>query len=204
MNMFVDNREPDWIKSAFPNATIKQLEIGDIASDNMNTIIERKEINDLASSIIDGRYKNQIATLINYPAFYIVIGTLDDLSYYNKPKTRIVASAIKHIPIKYRIPLIQVKDNNRFIEIVKYIMEKREDLDKDLIEIHKVKADPHLRILCSLPNISIKRAKIIRARYTSISEALMYVKDWWKLDGIGQGIVDKCVEALECENTEVI
>lgn len=202
--MLIDTREPNWVKFAFPNAKVQQLEIGDIASDDMNTIIERKDINDLASSIIDSRYKNQIATLMKYPAFYIVMGTLDDLNYYNKPKTRMVASAISHIPIKYRIPLIQVKYKSDFIEKVKYIMEKRENLEKDLIEIHKVRANPQLRILCSLPGISIKRAKIIKSRYSSVMDAIIHVKEWDRIEGIGMGTVSRCIEALECEGFEII
>lgn len=202
--MLVDDREPEWIKTAFFGAHVRRLEIGDIASDSLNTIIERKEINDLASSIIDGRYKNQIATLMNYPTFYVVVGQISDLNRYNKKRSKQVASAIKHIPIKYRIPLIQVDDNDDFIDIVKFIMDKREDMDKELIAIQRVKADPHLRILCSLPKISIKRAKVIREHYTTIADALYYVKEWSDFDGIGDGIVKGCVEALECEGIDAV
>jgi len=204
INMIVDSREPNWVKDAFPDAIIQRLEIGDIASDDLNTIIERKHITDLASSIMDGRYKNQIATLMNYQSFYIVIGEAADLIPYHSKMVKSTFSAINSIQMKYRIPLFHVKTENEFVEKVKTIMKKRENLESELIQINKVKADPHLRILCSLPNISVKKAKVIREKYDSIAEALTHVKDWHELDGIGQGIVDKCVEALECEYIEVI
>lgn len=47
--MLIDNNEASqapWILEAFPDATIKPLDIGDIASDDMNTIIERKSLDD--------------------------------------------------------------------------------------------------------------------------------------------------------------
>jgi len=195
--MIVDSLEPPWVIQAFPEAKVQRLEIGDIASDDMNTIIERKEINDLASSIKDGRYKSQVATLINLPSFFIIVGETSDLSHYNKPMTKAVCSAIKHIPIKYRIPLIHVKNNKEFIETVKFIMDKRSDMEKELINVHKIKADPELQVLCSLPNISIKRAKIIRSEYNSVIEAIMDVREWNRFSGIGNGIVQKCIEVLE-------
>ena len=202
--MLVDNREPDWVKNAFPDATIQQLEIGDIASDDLNTIIERKHITDLASSIMDGRYKNQISTLMNYQSFYIVIGDVVDLIPYHSKMIKSTMSAIKSIPIKYRIPLFHVQTEDEFVNKVNTIMDKRKNSESELIQINKVKADPHLRILCSLPNISVKKAKVIREHYDSVADAIVNVKDWNKLDGIGQGIVDKCVVALECEHIEII
>ena len=202
--MLVDSREPDWVKDAFPDATIKQLEIGDIASDDLNTIIERKHITDLASSIMDGRYKNQIATLINYQSFFIIVGTDADLIPHHSRMIKSTFSAMNSIQMKYRIPLFHVETEDQFVDKVNAIMDKRKDLESELIQINKVKADPHLRILCSLPNISIKKAKVIREQYNSVAEALTYVKEWYKLEGIGPGIVEKCVEALECEHIEVI
>lgn len=202
--MIVDSREPLWVKEAFPDATIQQLEIGDIASDSLNTIIERKHITDLASSIMDGRYRNQIATLINYPSFFIVIGSEVDLLAHHSKMIKSTFSAINSIQMKYRIPLFHVKNDTEFISMTKRILNKREMLESELIQINKIKGDPHLRILCSLPNVSIKKAKIIRGEYSSVAEALTHVKEWDKFDGIGQGIVDKCVEALECEHIEVI
>jgi len=202
--MIIDSMEPDWVKDAFPDATIQRLEIGDIASDDLNTIIERKGITDLASSIMDGRYKNQIATLMNYQSFYIVVGTDVDLIPYHSKMIKSTFSAMNSIQMKYRIPLFHVETEDKFVEKVKAIMDKRKNLESELIQINKVKADPHLRILCSLPNISVKKAKIIREHYDSVADALVNVKDWHRLEGIGQGIVDKCVGALECEHIEVI
>ena len=59
-NIIIDSREKDLIEiSKFneDNVEIKQLNLGDIMIDNI--IIERKTWSDLASSILDGRYKEQ-------------------------------------------------------------------------------------------------------------------------------------------------
>ena len=202
--MIVDSREPAWVKEAFPDAKIQQMEIGDIASDNMDTIIERKHITDLASSIVDGRYRNQLATLIKYPSFYIIIGSEEDLLTHYSRLIKSTYSAINSIQMKYRIPLFHVKNNKAFIDMVNRIFNKRENIESELIQINKTKIDSHLRILCSLPNISMKKAKIIRANYPSVADAIHRVKEWDRLPSIGPGIVNKCVDALECEHIEVI
>lgn len=78
-----------------------QLEIGDVRirsnrESNEIIIIERKSINDLASSIIDGRYKEQSYRLFhtdipNHNIIYLIEGKINDL---NTRFTRIKPNAL--------------------------------------------------------------------------------------------------------------
>jgi len=81
---------------------IKQLEIGDLIlcddSDNILIVFERKSIGDLASSIHDGRYKEQSERLSNFPItnhniIYIIEGNIDRI-YKSKIKSTTLKSCV--------------------------------------------------------------------------------------------------------------
>ena len=103
MTLVIDNREKALItklKEKNINFEIKQLDIGDIQFlDNNNTIkliFERKTINDLASSILDGRYKEQgfrldKHTLHNHNIFYIIEG---NIQYFKSNYQKITADSL--------------------------------------------------------------------------------------------------------------
>ena len=83
--MIIDFREKDIIKHCQEmnkNIEIKtdNLLLGDIQIDKL--LIERKTINDLAASIVDGRYKEQSFRLLKaleegYKVFYFIEGNMD-------------------------------------------------------------------------------------------------------------------------------
>ena len=86
--ILIDFREKDIIKYCNEmNETNKKIEIktenlllGDIQIDKL--LIERKTINDLASSIVDGRYKEQSYRLLKaleegFKVFYFIEGNMD-------------------------------------------------------------------------------------------------------------------------------
>ena len=99
--IYIDNREHDLILN-IPNIIeskklsiafkVCELQIGDIeirdSSDNLKIIIERKTLNDLASSITDGRYREQslrlkeaVTDISNHNKYYLIEG---DLSRFSK------------------------------------------------------------------------------------------------------------------------
>jgi crossover junction endonuclease MUS81 len=69
LKLLIDNREKEIKKSINgDNIIYKNLDIGDIVyemDNNILLVIERKTLSDLSSSIIDGRYKEQKARLLN-------------------------------------------------------------------------------------------------------------------------------------------
>jgi ERCC4-type nuclease len=117
MNIIVDNREKGLVKllNAYKfmyemehiNIQIEQLPIGDIIikdrdTDNEERIVfERKHVSDLASSIVDGRYKEQSfrldgsCPLSNHNIIYIIEGSIASLnSKFTKVKPAALYSAI--------------------------------------------------------------------------------------------------------------
>lgn len=116
MNVIVDCREKSLVqlliayKTVFDmehiNIQIKQLDIGDIIiTDKENDaelmVFERKHVSDLASSIVDGRYKEQAfrlngsCALSNHNIVYIIEGSIGSLnSKFTKIKPAAIYSAM--------------------------------------------------------------------------------------------------------------
>jgi len=103
--IYIDNREHDLILN-IPNIIenkklsiafkVCELQIGDIeirdSSDNLKMIIERKTLNDLASSITDGRYREQslrlkeaVTDILDHNKYYLIEG---DISRFSAPSRR--------------------------------------------------------------------------------------------------------------------
>lgn len=93
MSIIIDSREIDIINGFKTNEIsheINQLDIGDchlLKNNEIMMIIERKHVNDLASSILDGRYKEQAyrlqkSNLHNHQIVYLIEGSINN--YHNK------------------------------------------------------------------------------------------------------------------------
>ncbi len=116
MNIIVDNREKGLVKllNAYKfmnefehiNVQIEQLPVGDIIITDRETgeervVFERKHVSDLASSIVDGRYKEQSyrldgsCQLSNHNIIYIIEGSIASLNpKFTKVKPAAIYSAI--------------------------------------------------------------------------------------------------------------
>lgn len=116
MNIIVDNREKGLVKllNAYKfmnefehiNIQIEQLPIGDIIIKERETgeervVFERKHVSDLASSIVDGRYKEQSfrldgsCPLSNHNIVYIIEGAISSVNpKFTKVKPAAIYSAI--------------------------------------------------------------------------------------------------------------
>lgn len=197
--MLIDNNEASqapWILEAFPDATIKPLDIGDIASDDMNTIIERKSLDDLAASIIDGRYKDQVRTLMEVPSFVIITGK--ELSYRNKKKSPMVFSAINSLQYKYRIPTYRVETNEEFCKLAAKIIEKRSKLDPLDFVIKRRLNDPQLEMFASIAGIGGKRAKTLMEKFESIQNLCnASEQDIAEIEGLGPRTAELIYNSLK-------
>lgn len=116
MNIIVDNREKGLVKllNAYKfinefehlNVQIEQLPIGDIIikdreSGDERVVFERKHVSDLASSIVDGRYKEQSfrldgsCPLSNHNIIYIIEGSVSSVNpKFTKVKPAAIYSAL--------------------------------------------------------------------------------------------------------------
>lgn len=133
----IDNREPNNLKEYFSknyiNTSLSNLQLGDIvlAHDDTEVIIERKTITDLASSIRDGRLREQKIRLIhNYPKkniIYIIEGDItknNNSMHFNKINKYTIYSSIINILVRDNINLFMSKDLDSTIEFIEMLMKK--------------------------------------------------------------------------------
>jgi ERCC4-type nuclease len=122
MKLIIDNRECKIIELLRErgniNYTIQQCELGDFVfyndnandDDNIQLIIERKTINDMYSSINDGRYREQKLRLMsNYNVSQILYIIENDI-YPTDNRYNIINGAILNTTLRDKIRVIQTKN----------------------------------------------------------------------------------------------
>lgn len=190
----------------------KVLDIGDIhiILENRLFIFERKTINDLLSSINDGRYKEQKARLKSSNAHsitYIIEGD-NIISAKNKNQKKLTSVYYNSI---YRdgINVLFMKDIEETITFLLLLSTKMIDKpenylgiieEKDYIDVCKIKTEKKSNIdrdncyllqLCQIPSISKEIAKKIKNIYPTLFSLLTSLKEndeniLTKIDGIGK------------------
>ena len=133
MELTIDNREPETIKSYFKEkkydwAKFENLLIGDYVfkyNNELVVIIERKTVEDLAASINDGRYREQKLRLLkNYPLnkiLYIIEADLtqDNKSIkYNKVKKSTIYSSIINMYLRDNLNVYHCKNKEETLEFL--------------------------------------------------------------------------------------
>jgi len=181
LKITLDNREQELLK-LFPDTEVQQLDIGDIHyidnEENIHTIIERKTLNDLSSSIIDGRYKEQKSRLLasNKNIIYLLEGNKN--GYGVKYST--ILSCMLNLQLRDNIKVIRTKDIKETASVLILLKEKlllegntenkieyestihiskKQNLTKDMVFIHQ---------LSCIPGISTKTAKLIANKYKNM------------------------------------
>ena len=133
----IDNREPNILKDYFSkqylNTSLSNLPLGDIILEHNDSevIIERKTVTDLASSIRDGRLREQKIRLIhNYAKkniIYVIEGDItqnNDSMYFNKINKYTIYSSIINMLVRDNIHLFMTSNVHHTIEFIEMIMKK--------------------------------------------------------------------------------
>jgi len=128
IDLILDCREHKLI-DFFPDTKTKQLDIGDIlyvnSEDNsdIKCIVERKTLNDLSSSIVDGRYKEQKCRLLSsgIKIVYILEGTSKNK---HGVKLSTIFSAMLNMQFRDNITVIRTKDIEETSTILIMLKEK--------------------------------------------------------------------------------
>ena len=192
MNIIIDIRENKLI-DLFEKNNIefikKQLEIGDIIlekNDEINLLIERKTIQDLISSIKDGRYKEQktrILSKINIDnVLYLIEGRVDNLKFDEK----VVFGSITNMIFRDNIKLINTGNIKQSYDLIlnlkkKFIegtFESKQNLNyNDCIKLNKKENITNelfnIQVLSNIPGISIKMAEVILEEIKSIKNLIL-------------------------------
>lgn len=234
LNIFIDSREHQLYNNIIErdldkykdniNITKKQLELGDIIIEynEIQMIFERKTMNDLLSSITDGRYKEQKMRLLsNYTNINYLIEGTDIISSNNINKQQLLTSVYYHSIYRDNIKIffnknindtitfllllstkiidnpnnfINTTSNNTFIDTCKIKSKKIDNIDKETC---------YLLQLSQIPGISKEIAKNIRDKYPSMNILLKTLsnsenpnKILEEISNIGQKKANKIIEYL--------
>lgn len=145
--MIIDFREKDILKYCNEQLNGRNIEIktdnlllGDIQIDKL--LIERKTINDLAASIVDGRYKEQSFRLLKsleegYKVFYFIEGNMD--LYTGAISKNTLVSTIYSLTHKgFQVLLTKNSKDTAF-----FVLQFAEKMKKESQKDEKMKKDEH-------------------------------------------------------------
>ena len=188
LKMVLDCREHKLI-NIFPDSETKQLDIGDIIyvnedDNDIKCIIERKTMDDLSSSIIDGRYKEQKCRLLasGKHIIYLIEG-MSKNKFGVKYST--LLSAMLNIQLRDDITVIRTKNIDETSQILIMLKEKISSMNTktrqisydSLVHLSKkgnlTKDTVYINQLSCIPNVSEKIAKDICKQFPTLKELIL-------------------------------
>jgi len=180
LRITVDHRESH-IKGSIDRSRIacalefENIEHGDIIVYNDDIpifVFERKTIADLKASINDGRYRNQKLNMLNRfdrsQIYYIIEG---DINVNDK----CVTGAIINTLLRDRIGIFKTANVNDTLQLLYDIVHRVNEDPQTYISPAQQTCQPpvpnhkesvFVNILCQIPQISLKTARAITAKYT--------------------------------------
>ena len=193
IKLSIDFRETKLIEhfNKFNFVEIKTLDLGDLIffyDDKPILIVERKTINDLSSSIIDGRYREQKARLVksNCNIAYLIEGNL----MYHKFKSTLIG-AISNLTFRDNIKVIRTISIKESIETIEKLVKKFEKGDfeqkNDNIKNYRIKKKDCYKVkdcfklqLNLIPKVSLNMAKVLSNKYENMNNLIIFFKEHGK------------------------
>jgi len=188
MQICIDYREKALLERI--TVTPTNLILGDISlqKDGKDVVlIERKTINDLASSICDGRYKEQSARLLEldlpkHHIIYIIEGNLNQAQSVSK---KTMMAALISLWYKKGFSIFRSTSVDETVEYIHALVDKlnKEDVTSDSICIPKKRSDKitpdtiDMMMLSQIPGISAVTAKALLAKYTTVFQLTTALKE---------------------------
>ncbi len=196
IRIVADDRErksgiPQLLQTIGMDVEIKTLVIGDyiVAPE---TVIERKSVRDLVSSIFDGRLFDQCTRLkdnFERPAI-LVEGNLDELDEITE-NPLIFYGAISTVVMEFGIPVIPTPSATHTAKLLSVMASKKENSTKGpYIKKVRKSADvqqQQITILCSLPGVGEKFAIRMLEKFKTPLRALCATNaELLKIEGMGE------------------
>ena len=209
LRIVVDEREkksgiPDFLKKTGINLEIKTLQVGDyiVAPE---TVVERKTISDLASSIFDGRLFDQCNRLKEHYKFPILLieGDIDKMEELTE-NPFIIYGAISSVVIDFKIPVIPTPNALHTSKLL-ISMCSRKDASKGPF-IKKIRKSNDLQkqqfsMLCSLPGVGEKTAMRMLEKFgTPINVLNSSIAELSKIDGLSEIRAKNIKKVLQSQN----
>lgn len=184
------------------------LETGDVVirHNGHEVGIEIKRVHDYLNSLHSGRLSDQLFRMLQTYDFPILIVegwkpfVGDDTTAEDVEET--VTKYNKSIrTLNRRICVIETADQQDTADVIEGFI-----ADINAKKFHYLRrkvilqeTSPQLKVLCSLPNVSIARAEEILDIWGSPRRAIEFVDEWTEINGITQERMEKIKEILEGE-----
>ncbi len=209
LRIVVDERErksgiPDLLKAIGINLEVKTLPIGDyiVAPE---TIVERKSVSDLISSIFDGRLFDQCDRLKENFAHPIILveGNVDEIDTLVE-NPFVFYGALSTIAIDFKIPIIPTSSASHTAKLLVSMCSRKEITKGPFLKKIRKSDDvqkQQLSVLCSLPGIGEKLAVRMLQKFGSPTRTLnASLSELSKIDGLGEARAKKIKQMLEKES----
>lgn len=206
MTLKVDDREPTHLQNCWDFETeVERREVGDYVVNKV--AIERKEINDLVSSL-NGRLWEQLKILEDNiengeldAALLLVHGTVSDLNSRHMEPRKIegIYGALARVSISYDVTVIWVREESQFKKFVRKVHNKAgTDTSKNKPHLTKRNyRDDRVNVLYGIPGIGNQTAQNLLEEFDSIAEICQASKqDLQRADGVGAKGAKKIYDIL--------
>lgn len=195
-SLIIDNREKQLIDFFASDCDVQQLNIGDVHiyyNNELEYIIERKTVRDLASSIKDGRLKEQQARLSNFDSssiIYIIEGNLNtmfaNLKIGGIPTTTL-QTCLLQLSLQYKFAVIQTDTFEHTAQVIQKILKKMDKFHTDRQSFNRTDAQKntlilqncgkkmtkdvcYISMLCQIPGISLKIGKALSHHFPTMND----------------------------------
>ena len=177
------------------------LQVGDfILSDRV--VVERKEVDDFASSIIDGRLFQQAVKLKDAYAKPVIIVEGDTLTGSGRVRPEAMMGAYASLLIDYGIPIVWTEKPSETAQLMYAISRREQFQDKRTPRVMTVVKPKSLQdqqefIVSSLPNVDNTRAKKLLTTFHTPQRVFQASKEELMLvPGIGEKISEEIRRVL--------
>ena len=209
LRIVVDEREkksgiPGLLKGIGINLEIKTLPIGDyiVAPE---TVVERKTISDLVSSIFDGRLFDQCNRLKEHYQFPILLieGNIDEIEELTE-NSLVCYGAISSIALDFKIPGIHTPNASHTAKLLMSMCSRKDASKGPFIKKIRKSNDlqkQQLSILCSLPGVGEKTAiRMLEKFGTPLRVLSSSTIELSKVGGLGEARAKNIKKALQAQS----
>ena len=209
LRIVVDEREkksgiPDILKGIGINLEIKTLPVGDyiVAPE---TVVERKTISDLVSSIFDGRLFDQCNRLKEHYQFPILLieGDIDEIEKLTE-NPFVFYGALSSIAIDFKIPVIPTPNAYHTSKLLVSMCSRKDTISGPFIK--KIRKSNNLQkqqlsILCSLPGVGEKTAiRMLEKFGTPLNVLSSSTTELSKVTGLGEARAKNIKKILKSQS----
>jgi len=206
LRIIVDERErksgiPDLLKSVGLNLEVKTLPIGDYIV-GPETIVERKSLHDLMSSVFDGRLFDQCSRLKeNFQSPIVLMeGNVDEIDEIAE-NPLVFYGAVSRVALDFRIPIIPTPSAMHTAKLLVSLCSLKETTKGPFLKKIRKSSDlqrQQLSSLCSLPGIGEKLAIRMLEKFGSPLRVLnATTAELAKVEGLGKSRAEKIKKMLE-------